>query len=60
MLRNIAISAFLMGVGINDAFAGRFGGWGWGHPAPEIDGSGALAAMAIVMGIGAILYRKIK
>ena len=56
MIKRLVLSALLAGIATSDALA-----WGWfPHPVPEIDGAGAFAAIAVVMGLGVIISRRMK
>ncbi len=53
------IAGFAMsGVWASNAFA--LGGWGGGSPAPnpEIDGPGGVMAVALLVSLGIMIYRK--
>ena len=64
-----AVAAFSVGIlWANDAFAFCIGpicfgppsGGGGPAPAPEIDGPASLTAIALLISVGAIVYRKLK
>jgi len=61
----MTISALLISaVWTNEAFAACYAGigdcGGDSGGAPEIDGPGALSAIAVLLSIGVILYRKVR
>jgi hypothetical protein len=62
MLRvRIALAAFAASLlWAPEVFAGLLGGRPAPPPAPEIDGPAGLSAVALLISVGAIVYRKFK
>ena len=56
----IALAVAMAALGVDTAFAGFFQIIPNTPSVPEIDGSGSIAVVAIVMSLGAILFSKLK